>query len=137
MLAAGRGMSLQQRVEEIEKRLGQLDQERIRVEAEAAGLERERETILMGLRGATRAQPDVDRKGMPRTEAILAVLERSGDTLSLSEILDSLEKEGREDSYAVVSATLSHLVKVGRVRRAGRGLYLSARTPGATGQGRS
>lgn len=54
----------------------------------------------------------------------MAVLEVTGQPLTIGEVHDQLVASGRSaDTHKLVSATLSYLHDAGKIRRAGRGRY--------------
>jgi hypothetical protein len=68
--------------------------------------------------------------GMPRTDAIIKVLEDADDTLSPADIVRKLSAKGREgDTSHNVSAALSYLQGQKKVRSLGRGRWVLHETP--------
>jgi multidrug efflux pump subunit AcrA (membrane-fusion protein) len=66
-------------------------------------------------------------EGLDRTDAIVALLERAGEPLGPKEIRQLLEDNGwGSQQDTVISATLTHLVKNGRIRRPSRAKYVPA-----------
>jgi len=63
---------------------------------------------------------------MSRTDAIVAVLKRHGGALGPREIQVKLAEAGRDDRLNKVTATLTHLLKDGRVKRPSKGFYRSS-----------
>jgi len=102
------------------RELEELEQQLARLAARAAG---KREEVAR-LRESIAA---VKRGGLPpaRTDAILAVLRRSGSAMSPKEIVTALRDGGRDDELRSVTATLNHLLGQKRVLRQGRGRYLA------------
>lgn len=88
--------------------------------ARVRGLEAELESLRSSVAGGG------DLVSQGRTDAIVAVLREAGRSLSVRGIVQLLESGGRtEDTSKLVGATLSYLVRDGRVQRAGRGIYLA------------
>jgi hypothetical protein len=64
---------------------------------------------------------------MARTDAIAALLEQTGRPMSPAEMSEVLMSRGRkEDTARLVSASLSHLRRQGRVESAGHGVWVHA-----------
>lgn len=133
---------LQQRLIEVEARLQDVDAELRRQSEVTAGLQAERaglvimkDRLLQSLGEGpptspppTMHPPDPGNLApLPRTEAILRVVNDSDLPLSIQSIVDELERRGRtEERYEVVAATLQLLLRTGRVRRIDRGRYAAA-----------
>ena len=65
-----------------------------------------------------------DLAGLSRTDAIEAVLRETAEPLRIGGIQDALQAAGRApDEPRMISATLAHLLKSGRVTRVARGEY--------------
>ena len=61
-----------------------------------------------------------------RTAAVTAVLAQAdGSPLGIAEIIDALQRTGRDDGYQVVVSTLRHLVRAERIANPARGRYCS------------
>lgn len=61
-----------------------------------------------------------------RTAAITAVLAQAdGSPLGIAEVIDALQRTGRDDGYQVVVSTLRHLVRAERIANPTRGRYCS------------
>lgn len=61
---------------------------------------------------------------LPRTEAVVRVLERTSEPMSPVEVTSQLRQFGRSDSGHAVSAALSYLRREGRVDSLGRGQWV-------------
>lgn len=112
------------------------DQETVvaRVQAEVAGLhlaiERANELSAGGpppvplLQRVILAAKDIQaRSEESRTALVIGCLEEAGQPMSPSDLTRVLQKMGRTDNIHMVSATLSHLAKQGKVERLGRGRW--------------
>jgi predicted Zn-ribbon and HTH transcriptional regulator len=67
---------------------------------------------------------------MTKSEAIVAVLERSRAPMSIREIVEALHDAGRKsENYNGVSVYLQNLLIEGSVRRPERGRYVASERP--------
>lgn len=64
---------------------------------------------------------------LPRTDAIVALLESSDRPLTIPEIADLLEEHEQGGEYQVVASTLKYLTDGGRIERPSRGRYAARR----------
>lgn len=128
------GEALQQELGRITAELESAEAEAIRLQARIQGMRAEREALAAAL--ATQRQDlDSNDQDAPvrldaikkRTEAIGALLRRTGRAMSIDEVREALDAEWREPStYAVVASTLNLLHRTGRISKVGRGRYVAA-----------
>ncbi|MEX1177030.1 MAG: hypothetical protein WEB09_01085 [Nitriliruptor sp.] len=107
-------------IAELDRRILAAEDALVAARAEMAGLKAQRAVLQrsVGDRG--------ELTGLPRTEAIIEVLERSPSTLTVAEVQAALAEGGRqEDSANAVRATLSYLKKADRVAHLKDGTYVS------------
>lgn len=127
-------MELQDDLNRIDRELESARAEAARWVARISGLMAEKaelERALASERTATGGPPGdgwpLDPARLMRTRAIEHVLRHANYPLGIRDILAELQKAGRsDDSYALVAATLQHLVNEGRVQRPARGQYTKA-----------
>lgn len=110
-------MTITQRLAEIAAEVQEIDLDVAKKLARRQGLKAEEAALLSG-------QSTAELSDLPRTEAIVAVLRSSVDSLSPTEIQRRLHEEGRSDELRSVTATLNHLMGRGLVQRPGHGTYL-------------
>lgn len=101
---------------ELERELVEVREQLALLHARAAGIDQE----LCLLRAGVEVPELATAR---RTDAIVAVLADARRSMTPSEIVASLTEAGRDDDLRSVTATLTHLVREGRVLRQGRGRY--------------
>lgn len=125
---------MQQELERITAELEAAEAEAIRLQARIQGMRAEREALAAAL-ATQRQELDAGAQDAPvrldaikkRTEAIGALLRRTGRAMSIDEVREALDAEWREPStYAVVASTLNLLHRTGRISKVGRGRYVAA-----------
>jgi hypothetical protein len=101
-------------IADLRRRIGDQRESIDRLVAELRGMEAQLVALQSGVPSLT---PLVD---LARTDAIVEVLRQADRHLRPVEILNALNQSGRNDELRSVTATLDHLVKGERVRRADR-----------------
>jgi hypothetical protein len=130
-LAYGSPVDLIAALADVEQRLEQKRMERIQLELEVRQLEMEHRGLLLAVQRHDAAPVDLESldepdlfAGMARTQAVVTVLREVGRPMSPSEIVTELNQRGRSDGPKVVSASLTHLQKQGKVRSESRGEWV-------------
>jgi hypothetical protein len=121
-------MDLETELKNVETELAALCLEHARLSARIEGLRAERDALAeaMTIRPDDPSSDDPPLTEMKKDEAIVAVLKGSDTPLRIGQIVKRLKQGGRNEHYNGVSVYLNHLLKQGRVRRVGHGLYLTA-----------
>jgi hypothetical protein len=116
---------------DVELRLEQKRRERVQLDLEVRQLEIEHRGLTLAVKRHDAAPVDLESldepdffAGMSRTQAIVTVLREAGRPMSPSEIVTELNQRGRSDGPKVVSASLAHLQKQGKVRSESRGEWV-------------
>lgn len=105
-------------IRSLERRLSELEATLLSTRAEIAGVRAQLSVLKAGNK-----QPDGGFVDLPRTEAILQLLESEPGGLTPKQITEALVAGGRSEVLNVVGATLSHLRTSGRVVKPERGKY--------------
>ena len=111
-------MGMAQHLADLESELAEWREEFTKLATKIRG----REAEVAAVRGAVANRSQL--ADLPRTAAIVAVLQEADTTLTPSQILARLVAAGRDDDLRKVTATLDYLVKSGLVVRPSRGHYL-------------
>jgi hypothetical protein len=125
-------MNLRAALADTENLLAQKYRERAVVDDEIQQLEAERRGLRLAIKRHDAAPVDPESldeldlwAGLPRTEAVLWLLREVGRPMRPTEIVTKLGQRGRDDGPKVVSASLTHLQKQGKVRSEGRGEWVT------------
>jgi hypothetical protein len=121
-------IDLNKEIEDLDDELASLRLEHARRTARIEGLRAERDALsgAMTIRSVDGGSGDPPLANLTKDRAIVAALEWSDAPLRIQQIVDLLNEAGRDEHYNIVTVYLNTLVKDGRVRRVGRGLYVAA-----------
>ena len=120
-------MDLEEELKKLDDELAVLRLEHARLTARMEGLRAERDALAeaMTIRPADPSSDGPPLAEMKKDEAIVAVLKGSGSPLRIGQIVKRLKQAGRNEHYNGISVYLNTLLKQGRVRRVGHGLYVA------------
>jgi hypothetical protein len=118
-------MDLDSELKNVDTELAALRLEQARLNARVEGLRAERDALAEAIRPVDTGSDGPPLAEMKKDEAIVAVLKGSGSPLRIGQIVKRLKLSGRNEHYNGISVYLNTLLKQGRVRRVGHGLYVA------------
>jgi hypothetical protein len=120
-------VALEDELRRVETELDAARIEYARVGARIDGLTAERDALAAAIRtipSGPAAQQTGNLARMTKKQAIVAILSRADDAMRIGDIVRALGAAGRTgDNYNGISVYLDSMLKEGKVRRVGRGLY--------------